>query len=111
MDELRKRFGRLVAANRKKAGMTQSDLATASQVSVDMISRIEVGATGASFTTIDKLAAGLGVDPAELFTSELTSGGRGRTALADLTARLAMLSDRELTWVAGVLEALLKPRA
>ncbi|MDB5429202.1 MAG: family transcriptional regulator [Caulobacter sp.] len=110
MQDLRRRFGRLVAANRKKAGMTQEVLAEASGVSRDMISRIEAGATGVRFATIEKLSTALGVDPAELFTPELAVGARQRAALSNLTARLAALSDKDLAWVTALLDTALKSR-
>ena len=71
MQELRKRFGGLLAAHRRRVGMTQESLATASGVSPDMIARMESGATGARFHTIVKLSEALGIDPAELFTHEI----------------------------------------
>jgi transcriptional regulator with XRE-family HTH domain len=43
MADLRKRFGELLAAHRRRRGMTQEDLAEAAGLSVDMISKIEVG--------------------------------------------------------------------
>jgi transcriptional regulator with XRE-family HTH domain len=68
MADLRKRFGELLAAHRRRRGMTQEDLAEAAGLSVDMISKIEVGATGARFPSIERLAKAGQVDPAELFT-------------------------------------------
>ncbi|MDB5437881.1 MAG: family transcriptional regulator, partial [Caulobacteraceae bacterium] len=67
-EDLRKRFGRLVLANRTRAKLTQQQLADRSGISVDMVNRIERGVTGARFPNIEKLAAVLNVDPAELFT-------------------------------------------
>lgn len=111
MKELRIRFGRLVAAHRKGCGMTQDALAAASGMSVDMISRLEAGATGARFNTIAKLAAALKVDPAELFTPDLPAGALQRSALTELMARLASLPDRQLAWIHGIVEAVLKPHS
>ncbi|MBV9996915.1 MAG: helix-turn-helix transcriptional regulator [Caulobacteraceae bacterium] len=110
MQELRRRFGRLVAAHRRNRGLTQDTLAERSGVSTDMISRIEAGATGARFTTIAKLAEALDVDPAELFSSEVPAGARHRATLTNLTARLSSLSDRDLLWLTGIVDAALKPR-
>jgi transcriptional regulator with XRE-family HTH domain len=56
MADLRKRFGELLAAHRRRRGLTQEDLAEAAGLSVDMISKIEVGATGARFPSIERLA-------------------------------------------------------
>lgn len=111
MVDLRHRFGRLVAAHRKRLKLTQDQLASAAEISVDMVSRIETGATGARFNTIEKLAAALGIDPAELFTPELPAGALERRHLTELMAQLASLSDRQLSWMKGILEAALKPHA
>jgi transcriptional regulator with XRE-family HTH domain len=49
MSDLRKRFGRLLAAHRRRRGFTQEALAEAADVSPDTIAKIEIGATGARF--------------------------------------------------------------
>ncbi|GJD66958.1 helix-turn-helix domain-containing protein [Methylobacterium frigidaeris] len=110
MDDLRKRFGLLVAAHRRRRGLTQEALAEKADLSVDMISRIEVGGTGARFPVIERLAAALEVDPAEFFTTQSHTDGMRRGPFASLTVRLARMSDAELRWVEGILEAALKPR-
>jgi transcriptional regulator with XRE-family HTH domain len=110
MSELRTRFGRLVAGHRKRAGLTQDQLAQAAGLSVDMISRIEAGATGARFPTIEKLAEALRVDPAELFTSDFSGGGPKSGQLAAMTAKLSALSDADLAWLSSVIEVVLRRR-
>ncbi|MCR8493157.1 helix-turn-helix transcriptional regulator [Ochrobactrum sp. WV_118_8] len=110
MDDLRKRFGRLVAAHRRKAGMTQDELAEAASISVDMISKIETGATGARFPLIERLAIALRIDPAELFTTELTSAAKRNPTLTALTVRLAGLGENDLRWISGVIDAALKQK-
>ena len=109
MDDLRKRFGRLVAVHRRKAGMTQEQLSAVANISVDMISKIETGATGARFPFIERLAEALKVDAAELFTSELPTTRRN-PALSELNIRLSGLDEGELLWVKSIIEAALKPR-
>ncbi|HEV2602609.1 MAG TPA: helix-turn-helix transcriptional regulator [Microvirga sp.] len=89
MTDLRTRFGQLVAAHRRRAGLTQEALAEAAGLSVDMVSKIETGATGARFPVIERLAAALHVDPAELFTTEIPSGAVHRRAFSALSSRLA----------------------
>jgi len=111
MSDLKKRFGSLVAAHRRRNGLTQEKLAEAASISVDMVSKIENGASGASFDLVEKLASGLSVDPAELFTSELPTGALSRSAVTDLSATLAKLSDADLQWVKGVIAAALKKRS
>lgn len=110
MDDLRRRFGRLVKAHRARLGLTQEALAERAGASTDMISKIEAGTTGARFGMITQLAGALGVDPAELFTSELPSGQLQRAALNDITIRLASLGDGDLRWLNELIEAALKPR-
>lgn len=110
MDDLRKRFGRLVAAHRKRAGITQADLSQRTGMSVEMVSKIEIGATGARFGNIEKLAKALGVDPAEFFTPQVPGSVFRRGPYHDITVQLAGLPDEELRWVQGVIEAALKGR-
>lgn len=110
MAGLRERFGLLVAAHRRRRGMTQEALAEAADLSVDMISKIESGASGARFPVIERLGKALQVDPAELFTTEIPSGAIKRKALNDLAARLAGLSDQDLAWAGDILAAALRPR-
>ena len=111
MVDLRKRFGSLVAAHRRRIGLTQEVLAEKASVSVDMISKIETGATGARFPVIERLADALGVDPSELFTTEIPGGAINRSPLVDLTTQLAGLSPTDLRWITGVVEAALRNRS
>lgn len=110
MDDLRRRFGNLVAAHRRQQGLTQEALATSASLSVDMVSRIEAGASGARFPTIEKLARALQVDPAEFFSANVPSSALERALLTDICARLAKLDDDDLKWVANVLAVVLKHR-
>lgn len=57
-----------------------------------MVSKVETGATGARFQVFQRLADALGVDPAELFTSEIASGAIYRGPLVDVTTQLSGLS-------------------
>lgn len=109
--DLRRRFGQLLTAHRRRAGLTQEALAEAADLSVNMISRIEVGASGARFPVIERLAEVLKVDPAEFFSTEVPGGARQRKMLVDLSSRLATLSDDDLAWASTVLDAALRPRA
>jgi transcriptional regulator with XRE-family HTH domain len=111
MVNLRKRFGTLVAAHRRRIGITQEALAEKAGVSVDMISKIETAATGARFPVIERLAEALGVDPAELFTTEISNGAINRGLLIDLTTQLAGLSSGDLHWISCVVEAALRSRS
>ena len=110
MADLRKRFGKLVAAHRRRCGMTQQQLADAAQLSPTMIVRIEGGSSGARFPSIERIANALQVDPAELFVVGSSSKGRTKPALVEIDARLAGLSDRDLKWVDELLEIALQAR-
>lgn len=110
MSDLRARFGKLVKAHRVRMGWTQEALAERASISVDMVAKIEGGSSGARFRVIEQLSHALGIDPAELFTSELPDGQLKRVALTNVTARLASLNDSDLQWLENVIEATLKPR-
>lgn len=108
MDDLRKRFGRLVTAHRRRLGYTQEQLAERAGVSVDTISKIEVGATGARFPMIERIASALQVDPAELFSAEVPSGALKRAKLNEITISLAALPDKDLQWIGDLLNVALR---
>ena len=110
MVDLRKRFGTLVAAHRKRRAMTQAQLAEAVELSPTMITRIESGSSGTRFPAIERLSAALGVDPSELFVVESNRRGRSRPALVEINTKLTGLSDRELLWVGDLLDAALRSR-
>jgi transcriptional regulator with XRE-family HTH domain len=109
MNDLRKRFGRLLAAHRRRRGLTQEALAEAAEVSIDTISKIEIGATGARFPIIQRLADVLDIDPAELFTTEIPAGAIRRGTFMDISLRLAQLTEPELLWIKKVIDAALEP--
>lgn len=108
--ELRRRFGLLVKSYRQRRGMTQADLAAATGMSDTMISRIELGASGARFPTIQKIADALAIDPSQLFATSLTEAGDVSPTLIDLTARLSVLSEADLAWVNDLLGSALRTR-
>jgi transcriptional regulator with XRE-family HTH domain len=60
-------IGREVRAFRKKLGITVSDLARATGLSLGMLSKIENGVTSASLTTLQRLSKALGVPVTALF--------------------------------------------
>lgn len=110
MTDLRRRFGRLLAAHRRRQGFTQEALAEAAEVSPDTIAKIEIGATGARFPVIERLAVALEIDPAELFTTEIPGGSIKRGAFSDISTRLATLAEGDLVWVRNLLDAALAKR-
>lgn len=110
MADLRKRFGELLAAHRRRRGLTQEELAEAAGLSVDMISKIEVGATGARFSSVERLAKAVQVDPAELFTSDIPNGSMSLGVFGKISAKLSILSESDLAWINALIDvALLRP--
>jgi hypothetical protein len=72
-----------------------------------MISKIEVGATGARFPSIERLAQAVQVDPAELFSSDLPSGAMNRGAFGEITAKLSTLPESDLVWISALIDVAL----
>ncbi len=64
---IKERFGSRLRALREKRGLSQQDLSHASTVSKVFLGTLERGEKAATIETIEKLADGLGVQPAELF--------------------------------------------
>lgn len=110
MAQLQAQFGNLVAAHRRRCGLTQADLAEKTGLSDDMIARIEAGGTGASFKTIEKLSHALGVKAAALFDDAVGFAEKDYPELAALRTRLAKLSEVDQKWILAVLDAVLAPR-
>ncbi|MFW6031165.1 MAG: helix-turn-helix domain-containing protein [Myxococcota bacterium] len=71
---------------RRDLGMSQADLAEASDLSVQFIAALEQGTRSATLQTLDKLAAALRVTPAQLLT--VGEPRRDKGSAADAMARL-----------------------
>lgn len=110
MSDLQVRFGRLLAAHRKRERLTQEQLAERAGISIDTVRKLEGGTAGASFPMIEKVAAALQLDAAELFTTEIPSGALGRSKLNEISLRLAALSANELQWVSDLLDVALRAK-
>ena len=109
-DKFKQRFGALVAAHRKKRGLTQQELADATvpPLSLNMIGRIETGKTGASFATISSLAKALSIDEAELFSASIPNSALENPRLSAITVRLAGLTEPELIWIEKLISVALE---
>ncbi len=70
MNDLRKIFGKRLQTLRRQAGLTQEQLAEATEISVDFISLVERGINAPSFDNLEKLAKALGVPYRDLFDFE-----------------------------------------
>ncbi len=86
MSELRSQVGNLVRHYRECAGVTQAQLAEKIDKSVQLVGRIERGASAPSFETMEAMALALGIEVRDLFG--LGSFAVGATATNDPLARL-----------------------
>jgi transcriptional regulator with XRE-family HTH domain len=107
--ELRELFGTSLRQCRRARRLTQAQLAEATDLSLEMIGRLERGLTAPSLDTIAALANALQVAPAVLFGAEPTGiTGKRRELLDRINTLLASSSDVELERVERVLAALLR---
>ncbi|WP_320198274.1 helix-turn-helix domain-containing protein [Agrobacterium sp. rho-13.3] len=107
---LRSTFGLCVKAHRHRLNLTQQQLADKTDLSLDMIAKLESGAIGASFATIEKLSQVFSTDAASLFRLDATDN-RFNPQLNAVVSRLAVLSEHDLIWISAIIDAALKPRS
>ena len=106
--DLRTIFGSNLRQHRKAAGMSQEELAMQTDLSREMISRIERGVTAPAFNTIETLAESLGVAEAAFFGTTISSapdGERGRL-LKKMNLITSKMNERELSRATAMLEAM-----
>jgi transcriptional regulator with XRE-family HTH domain len=101
----------LVAAHRRRQWLTQEGLAEVADLSPEMVAKIETGKSGARFPVIERIAAALDIDPAELFTTQLPSGAFQKGAYGALSMRLSSLSEGDLLWIGRIIDAVLTSKA
>ncbi|NBE53869.1 helix-turn-helix domain-containing protein [Streptomyces boluensis] len=82
-------LGKRIAATRKAKKLRQTDLARDSFVSLPMVKAIEQGKRYPSDTTLEALAAALGVDPTRLLDTYTGAETRVHAALPAISAGLA----------------------
>jgi transcriptional regulator with XRE-family HTH domain len=70
MSNLRQKFGERLKFLRHRAELTQEELASRAEISVDFLSLIERGINSPSFENLDKLANALNIEIVELFSFE-----------------------------------------
>ncbi|MBT8228013.1 MAG: helix-turn-helix domain-containing protein [Dactylosporangium sp.] len=80
----RRSVGTRVASARLARGMTQQDLATASQVSLSMVRKVEQGSRIPSDGVVQAIASVLRLDPARLWGEDATTGARIHDAIPAL---------------------------
>ena len=103
MGELQKGFGDRVRKLRAVRGLTQAELADRTGISVEWVRRIERGAAGPSFETIEALGGALAVEvsvPLGLPTDSSTE--------QQLVAQLKQLDQAEQKWLLGLVAELVK---
>jgi transcriptional regulator with XRE-family HTH domain len=107
--ELRELFGTSLRQCRRARRLTQAQLAEATDLSLEMIGRLERGLTAPSFDTIAALVVALQIAPAELFGAEPSAITGERREILDLINKLlASASDAELRRAERVLSALFR---
>lgn len=67
MSDLKTQFGRRLRVLRKRADLTQEELAEATGLTIESISNIERGIFGPKFDNLEKIAKVIGVEVKELF--------------------------------------------
>lgn len=109
MVSLKQNFGTHLRQARKLRGWTQSELAEAAELSLDMIGRMERGTASPSLETIETLATVLNVAPATLLGGVMDSARSGNRAklLERIESRLAKANDQELALAERVITAAL----
>lgn len=108
MSTLKELFGANVRKFRKDMKLSQSELAERLDLSDEMIGKIERGAAGASFTTIEKLCEAFAIVPSELFPTHGSSINPENDSLGDIIVDLSRLNQNQLLWIKGILKEILK---
>ena len=67
MASLKTRFGNKLKSLRTQKGLTQEQLADATELSIDSISNMERGIFGPRFNNLEKIATALNVEVVRLF--------------------------------------------
>ena len=105
---LKEVFGSNIRQYRKSLKLTQDEFAAKTDLSLDMISRVERGVTGPSFNTIDRMAEVLEVPVITLFSSgtlTLPQGERGKI-LQRINLSLSKMNENELAKADSILKVL-----
>lgn len=97
-----KRVGREIAALRKRAGLSQGELAEKSGTFWTTISRIENGRTSASLEVLVRLASALDADIRDLFGSALGTAAKDEL-INDILRELRPRNNHELEMVRDIL--------
>jgi transcriptional regulator with XRE-family HTH domain len=112
MANLRQQVGNLVRHHRKRVKLTQAELAERTDLSVELINRIERGSAAPSFETLDKLSKALRTPVRDFFgVGAYSVGGIRADPLQSLLDRVSGLSQEDLKWLDGVVGQVLKRKS
>ena len=106
--ELKSHIGQRLKLARKRAGLTQADLAELMQKSVETLSNLERGNALTSLETLSQLALSLNV-PLDFFIggyTEADGASRRETALARIQLEARELTDDELELALRLISAI-----
>jgi transcriptional regulator with XRE-family HTH domain len=106
MGAVEKRLGRRVADQRKRAGLTQAQLAERVGVATETVSRLERGSAIPSLARLEAVASALGVETHELFRTLDRESQKDR-ALSRLLAAARRGSAADVEALAEVVDRLL----
>lgn len=97
MTKLEEQFGALVRHFRKRAGLSQAQLAERIGRQPNAVQRLESGAATPTFDTVVRLAQALDIDVRDLFGVEGYAAGSGREdPMARIFRQLVGLNDGDL---------------
>jgi transcriptional regulator with XRE-family HTH domain len=111
VSDLRRSFGANLRQCRKLRRLSQSQLAEAADLSLDMIGRLERGTAAPSFETIEALVAALDVPASALFGesfSGIADNSERSKLLHKVIRMLSGTSDADLRRAERIIAALLK---
>lgn len=103
MTEIAGKVGRRIATLRKRARLTQRQLADAIGTSPEVVSRLEHGAVTPSLERVEEIARALRVHPRDLF--DFTDGrGAGAERLERLSTALQRVSEDDAALLVAMAE-------
>jgi transcriptional regulator with XRE-family HTH domain len=109
MATLEEQFGALVRYHRKRAGLSQAQLAEKIDRQTNAVQRLENGETSPTFDTVVRLAEALDIDVWELFKVGDYSARPGRDdTLATIFKQLVGIKEAELQKINDLITVALK---
>jgi len=111
MSDIKKKLGIRLYQLRNEAGMTQAKLAEKSDLSIDLISRIERGDRAPSLESIERIATALNVPPVQLFNfdgQEIQAMSNAPFEVLELWKLLQGRRSKQVTLIADIAKVILK---